>query len=139
MAALLTRAALALVSVLVVVWLVGSLRSTTAYEEALALAAQIQFSGGQEGGFQQAQGNIERSRRFGPDTRALRVRALLLLAVGRQAAAAATAERLVRLEPENLDAWGILFEATRQVDPERSNEALRRARRLNPLAGRQVP
>lgn len=139
MAALLTRAALALVSVLVVVWLVGSLRSTTAYEEALALTAQIQFSGGQEGGFQQAQENIRRSRRFGPDTRALRVRALLLLAVGRQAAAAATAERLVRLEPENLDAWGILFEATRQADPSRSNEALRRARRLNPLAGRQVP
>ncbi len=46
--------------------------------------------------------------------------------------AAAEAEQLIRAEPENVVAWSVLREATRQTDPKRASEATAALRRLNP-------
>ena len=132
----LTAAALLVASALAIAWCAGALRSATVYEEAVETAARLQLGQGERGDVERATEAIERSRSFGPDTREKRAQALLLLATGRPRQAAELAEMVVAKEPDNLDAWGILFQATRRVDPDRSREALRRARELNPLAGR---
>ena len=46
------------------------------------------------------------------------------------------AEQLVRDEPQNIFAWGTLFRATRQNDPDRAAQAAREIKRLNPLGAR---
>jgi predicted Zn-dependent protease len=132
----LAAAALLVASVLAIVWSAGALRSTTAYDKAVETAARLRLGQGDKGDVERATEAVERSRSVGPDTRARRAEALLLLATGRPRRAAALAEAVVAEEPENLDAWGILFQATRRLDPGRSREALRRARELNPLTGR---
>lgn len=132
----LTAVALLVASALAIVWSAGALRSATAYNEAVETAARLQLGQGDSGDVEHATEAVERSGSFGPDTRAKRAEALLLLATGRPRQAAALAEAVVAKEPENLDAWGILFQATRRLDPARSREALRRARELNPLTGR---
>lgn len=47
--------------------------------------------------------------------------------------AALEAESLVRDEPENASAWGLLERATRRTDPRRAAQAAAELRRLNPL------
>jgi hypothetical protein len=130
---LLTRVVLLVAALAVMGWTFGAMRSTDAYNEAIETSARIQFGAAGDG--RQARDAIDRSRRFGPDTRAVRARAFLLLATRHPRRAAAVAERVIGREPDNLDAWGILYEATRQFDRRRSREALRRARELNPLTG----
>ena len=47
--------------------------------------------------------------------------------------AAAEAEAIVREEPRNVAAWGVLYTATVQTDPQRAEEAAAAIRRLDPL------
>jgi hypothetical protein len=63
-------------------------------------------------------------------------RANLYLFDGDARQAQATAEDLVRAEPENPFAWGMLREATEQRDPARAAQANAELRRLNPLGSR---
>ena len=129
----LTAVALLAASALAIVWSAGALRSATAYEEAVESVTRLALGQGDGGDMVRATQAIERSRSFGPDTRAGRLEALLLVATGRPRRGAALAEAVVAAEPENLAAWGILFQATRRLDSARSREALRRIRELDPL------
>jgi hypothetical protein len=52
-------------------------------------------------------------------------------------AAARLAESVVDREPDNLEAWAVLYRATRGRDPGRASEALAQVRRLNPPLGVQ--
>jgi predicted Zn-dependent protease len=81
--------------------------------------------------------NLERLRdaRFlNPSTTPDLARAQYLLVRERPAAAARVTERLLRSEPENADAWHLLWSATRETDPARAREAAAELKRLNPLA-----
>jgi predicted Zn-dependent protease len=81
--------------------------------------------------------NIQRladSRFLNPSSSADLVRGTYYLFRGRPGAAARVAEALVRSEPENVDAWQLLWRATRDNDPARSREAAAQVKRLNPLA-----
>src|SRR5262245_25142388 len=60
-------------------------------------------------------------------------RATYLMLIGDTRAAATAAEALVKDEPENLLAWGVLRAATRESDPSLSARATEQIRRLNPL------
>ena len=64
-------------------------------------------------------------------------RANYQLVTGDRRGAASAAEKLVRAEPENIFAWGILLRATEQSDPARARQAAAEIRRLNPLASRR--
>jgi hypothetical protein len=60
----------------------------------------------------------------------------LLTAAGRRREAAMVAERVVREEPENLEAWGLMYLASR--DPQRAAQARRVVRRLDPYASDEL-
>lgn len=77
---------------------------------------------------------LEDSRFLNPGTTAKLARAQYYLFRGRPRAAARAAEELVRSEPENADAWQLLWRATSETDPARSREAAAALKRLNPLA-----
>jgi hypothetical protein len=131
------RVLLLLASLAAIGWSIAAMRATDAFNDAVRITGLIQFGAAQPGDRERARDAIERSRQFGPDTRAMRAEAFLLLATGQPRRAAARAQDVIRREPESLDAWGILYEAARQFDQARAREALRRAQELNPLAGRR--
>jgi cytochrome c-type biogenesis protein CcmH/NrfG len=74
--------------------------------------------------------DLGRMRRLAPDAPSYLLEAFLLSRAGRRAETVRTLERVVRQEPENLEAW--LFLAKAETDRRRSREAYRRARELNP-------
>ena len=67
-----------------------------------------------------------------PDIR----RAFLYQGSGRPGDAAAVLEDVVRREPDNLDAWGLLYAFTRERDPALARRALEARARLDPLGAR---
>ena len=77
---------------------------------------------------------IEDSRFLNPSSSADLARGSYYLVRGRPRAAARVAERLVRSEPENVDAWRLLWHATLDDDPARARQAAAQVMRLNPLA-----
>lgn len=56
--------------------------------------------------------------------------------LGQQARAQAVLEQLLRIEPDNAQAWDVLSRLTAQRDPRRSAEAVARVRQLDPRANR---
>ena len=76
--------------------------------------------------------------RFSADGGALLIEGLLLFRSGRRAGAAALAERLIALEPDNFDGWYLLYAASRGRDAGRAQEAFYRAAALNPHLVRTV-
>jgi hypothetical protein len=66
--------------------------------------------------------------------RVSRANALLLRDPG---AAAQLARSVVEREPDNLEAWSVVYRATRESEPGRAAEALAQIMRLNPPLGAQ--
>jgi predicted Zn-dependent protease len=87
-----------------------------------------------EGEFQSNLAKLEDARFLNPSTTPELARAEYYLFRGRPRAAARVVEDLLRSEPENADAWRLLWRATRDTDPARAREAAAALRRLNPLA-----
>jgi predicted Zn-dependent protease len=77
------------------------------------------------------------ARLLDPDRYWELTRARYLLLRDRPVRALRTANGLVREEPDNLDAWIIVREAAREVDPRRAARALAEIRRLNPRLTRR--
>ena len=69
-----------------------------------------------------------------PDSRWELARAKFYVRLGNEAAARRTAEDVLSSEPDNVDAWGVLYTSTRKSDPRRAAEAVRQIERLNPIA-----
>ena len=55
---------------------------------------------------------------------------------GRSEDAVALLEEVLRREPDNLQAWGLLYAFTRERDPGSARRALEARRRLDPLGAR---
>jgi hypothetical protein len=72
------------------------------------------------------------ARLLDPDRYWELTRARYFLLRDRPVRALRTANGLVREEPDNLDAWIVVHEASRQVDPRRAARALTEIGRLNP-------
>lgn len=112
------RIALALVAVVVVAWAGVLLRDLEVGRDATSARDP-------EG--------LQSARLLDPSRYWDQTRAGVLLLNGNPAAAAFTAEELLRAEPDNAVAWSVLRAATRRSDPQRSAEATAALRRLNPL------
>jgi hypothetical protein len=127
------RAALATLAVLVIAWTGVLLRDwRLGHGASLPL-----FSPGLPPA--QAARDVERlkdAELLNPDTRWRLARAKFYILLGDMDAAARTAEDLLRTEPDNLDAWGVVYRATRESDPRRSARAAAEIERLNPIASR---
>jgi predicted Zn-dependent protease len=113
-----TRVAVIVVALLVLGWLV-----------AMERAERLQSSGATEADYRAA-------RWLNPDTLPDVRRAFLYHGTGRQAEAAALLEDVLRREPDNLDAWGLLYAFTRERDPATARRALEARARLDPLGAR---
>jgi predicted Zn-dependent protease len=124
----LARAAVAAVALLALAYLAVGLRNVVLAERGERLAADFEATSAQ---VDEAEDLLERARLMNPDTRPLLVEGRLLAARGADEGRALL-ERAVEREPDNVVAWSVLAEATREADPARSREALARMRELSP-------
>lgn len=119
-------------AVLVLAWAGVLLRDHRTSEAASPLLFEAKLSAAE---FDRNLAKFEDAELLNPDSSLQLARATYLLVRDRRAEAADAAEELLASEPENLAAWGVLFDATRGLDPERAARARAEIRRLNPLAG----
>jgi predicted Zn-dependent protease len=127
--AVLGRVALAAVALLVLAYLAVGLRNVVLAERGERLAAVENPTAAQ---VDEAERLLERARLLDPDTRPLLAEAALLTAHGSRREGRALVERAVRREPDNVLAWGVLADLTRESDPARSRAAEVRRRALSP-------
>jgi predicted Zn-dependent protease len=85
------------------------------------------------GNLARADADLRAAQRLNPDTEPELKRAFLYVGAGRPADAAAILEGILRREPDNLAAWGALFNVSRDRDPAAADRALDARRRLDPL------
>jgi predicted Zn-dependent protease len=122
----LARAAVAAVAVLVLGWLGLMERDVRLEAQGTALAAA-------PGNLAPADAKLRAAQRLNPDTAPELKRAFLYVGAGRPATAAAILEGILRREPDNLAAWGALFNVARDRDRAAMDRALAARRRLDPL------
>jgi hypothetical protein len=79
------------------------------------------------------------ARVLNPDTEPDVGRAFLYFGTNRRTQARALVEDVLRREPDNLTAWGLLFRVANHVDPAAEQRALQARRRLDPLSARPRP
>jgi predicted Zn-dependent protease len=129
---MLPRLLLAACAILAIAWVGVLVRDHYVGESAAnTLLYQTDLS---DRAFEHHMDRLQDSRFLNPSSSADLVRTTYYLVRGRTRAAARVAERLVRAEPENVDAWRLLWEATRADDPARARQAAAQVMRLNPLA-----
>jgi predicted Zn-dependent protease len=113
-----TRVAVVVVALVALAWL-----------GVMERAERLQASGATEADYRAA-------RLLNPDTVPDVRRAFLYQGTGREREAAALLEDVLRREPDNLDAWGLLYTFTRERDPATARRALAARARLDPLGAR---
>jgi predicted Zn-dependent protease len=122
------RVALAAIALLALAYLTIGLRNVVLAERGERLAALEDPTPAQ---VDEAEDLLERARLLDPDTRPLLVEGSLLAGHGRDGGRALL-ERAVEREPDNVLAWSVLADATREADPARSRAARARMRKLSP-------
>ncbi len=128
------RALLATTAVLVLAWVGVLLRD---FE--IGTAASLRAFYGPKPSRLQPQRDLKRlkdAELLNPDSYWKLSRANYYLRIGRPRSAARVAETVVREEPDNITAWGVLGQATKRTDRRRSARAAAEIRRLNPLSFR---
>jgi hypothetical protein len=131
----LQRGALVVVAVLALGWLGVLYRDHRVGQDA---ADAIHYQPGlPRGEFERQLERLQGAQLLNPDRYWDLTRARYLLLRDRPRRALRTAKRLVRQEPDNLDAWLLVYKATSVVDPSRSDAALEEIARLNPLLIRE--
>jgi hypothetical protein len=134
-ATVLTRCALVAIALLAGAWLVLGVRALDLQSDARAVLARAQSGTVRGDEVRDAERRLRSARRLNADKTPLLDEALLLSATGRRPEGIALAERLVEEEPDNVDAWILVYLWARGLgDSQRAAEALRRVRVLNPLA-----
>ena len=131
MPSVVARLLIGVFAVLVLAWVGVLLRDHSVSEAASPLLFETKLS---EPEFDRNLAKLEDAELLNPDSSLQLARATYLLVRERRDEAADAAEELVATEPDNLAAWGVLFDATRGLDPERAARAEPSIRRLNPLA-----
>jgi hypothetical protein len=122
------RAAVAVVAVAVLAWLAVMERDLRLRTSGLQAASAHQLD--------RAGRDLRASRLLDPDTAPDLSLAFLAQARGRRGAAIAQVEDVLRREPDNLSAWGLLYRFA-PGDPARAARALAARRRLDPISARR--
>ena len=129
------RAGLVLIALIVLAWLAASMRATNLVDDGNAVVAKAQRESIRPEEVRHGRDLLHRGRRFNADLDPRLREGYLLLLSRRNAAALAVARDGARREPENFDAWYLLYLAAQGAG---DREAATRARRvilaLNPLA-----
>lgn len=127
---LLQRIALIAVAIPICAWLAVSLVGARLQAEAEPIVERASRGSISPARLEEGRDLLQRARRLSADTAPLHDEATLLAAAGRREEAVAELDRLLDEEPENFEAWVLLF----AIEPERWDEALPRVRELNPWA-----
>jgi hypothetical protein len=123
-----TRIAVALVAIAVLAWLALAERSVRLQASGVAATARHDFD--------RAEADFRAARLLNPDPAPDLGRAFVYAASSRQPQAVALLEDVVRREPDNRSAWGVLEEITWRSDPATARRAQAALRRLD---ARYVP
>jgi len=126
------RVTVALVAVVVLSWLGVGLRDARLHANGVAALR----ASNQPAELRRAERALRRAALLNPDTRPDLDRGLALASQHRFRAAIAVVEDVVRREPDNLVAWGVLSVFARGRDPEALERALAARRRLDPRGAR---
>jgi predicted Zn-dependent protease len=126
---MIARLALAAIALLALAFLSIGLRNVVLTDRAQRLAALPDPSPAQ---VDEAARLYKRARLLDPDTRPLLLEGALLAGAGKRDEGVGLVERAVRREPDNVLAWGVLAEITREADPARSRAAEARRLELSP-------
>ena len=97
---------------------------------------EVLRAGGAPAVLEAAERDLRAARLLNPDRRPDIDRALLLRALGRTRDALDVTEDVVRDEPDNLFAWGVLSVLAQNEDPAAVRRALDARRRLDPVRAR---
>jgi predicted Zn-dependent protease len=122
------RAAVAVLAVLVLAWLAVMELNVRRQAHGLAAAQRHELAA--------ADADFRAAGTLSPSTAPDVSRALLYERAGRHAKAAALLEDVVRREPDNLTAWGLLYTFTKNQDPATAARALAARKRLDPVSAR---
>ena len=122
------RACVVGVAVVVLVWLGVMERAVRLQADGIEATAQQDFARAEE--------HFRAARFLNPDTTPDLNRSYVYEASSRSRQATALLEDVVRREPDNRSAWGLLEEFTRQRDPVTSARARVALRRLDPMNAR---
>ena len=108
--------------------------------DAHLLARGVETSGRIEdrADFDRAEDAFRAARLLNPDTEPDIGRALLYKLGRQHDRAEALIEDVLRREPDNLTAWAVLFEFTRERDPATARRALAARARLDPVNARRA-
>lgn len=131
---MIARVAVAAVAVAVLAWLGVMERDVRL--EARGVDAARRLS--DPGSFARAESDLRGARLLSPDTAPDFSRALLYQAAGRPQQATALVEDIVKREPDNRLAWGLLRSIARDRDPAAAARALAEQRRLDPVNARRL-
>ena len=132
MSGLAVRGAVVLVALLVIGWLAVLERDTRLQARGTADAQRLDVPGNAA----RAERALLGARLLSPDTAPDVRRAFVLRATNREDAAIALLEDVVRREPDNLTAWGLIATFARDRDPEAVARAFAARERLDPLSAR---
>jgi hypothetical protein len=117
----------------VVAWLVLSLLASRLEDEGREVVERAQQGPVSKADVTAGLAALRRARRFNMDSDARIAEAALLAGAGRGKEAIAVGERVVADEPDNLDAWVLVYlSAALASDQPRAARALRRLDALNP-------
>jgi hypothetical protein len=126
------RVVVAVVAVLLIGWLAVMERDERLLERGVAISGRSK--GPQDAA--RAEQAFRDARLLNPDSAPDMGRAFVYVGTGRRKQAVGTVEDVLRREPDNLTAWGLLFRVSRGVDPANERRALAQRRRLDPLSSR---
>jgi hypothetical protein len=127
-----SRVALAVCAFLVLGWLVVLVRDYYVGDSSASpLLYRTNLSNAD---FQRYIDRLGQAEFLNPDPTVDLARGSYQLVRGHRDAAAREAEGIIRSEPENLNAWMLLYQATRDQDPATAARAVAAMKRLNPLA-----
>ena len=127
------RVAVAAVAVLAIAWLGVMERNTVLQDRGVSESGRL--SEGGDGA--RAERAFRDARLLNPDTTPDVGRAFLYLAQDRRKEAKTLLEDVLRREPDNLTAWGVLFNVSRDYDAALGRRALAARARLDPLSARR--
>jgi tetratricopeptide (TPR) repeat protein len=130
------RVVLGLVAVMALAWLGAQERSRIATDRGLAAFADLRKAR-DEGA--RAERELRRAAQLNPDVQPDVLRALLYRVQGRWRLAQRTAAAVVRIEPDNAQAWAAYALVYQGHDPAAVRRARAEVRRLSPMRADAMP